>query len=936
MPQSPFKFLDSFTKEDKDIFFGRDKEIEELYSRVFESNLLLVYGVSGTGKSSLINCGLANKFDDTDWLPINIRRGSNINESLARAISKHALTPLKSTKKSPMKGGHVQTAGRDEGGVASAGTRGQREQLVKVMKSLYLDHFKPIYLIFDQFEELFIFGTKAEKEEFILHVKTILDAELQCRFIFVIREEYLAGLTEFESVIPTLFSNRTRIEKMTRTIAVETIEGPCKVHNIQVDEGFAQKLLEILSPDKAEIELAYLQVYLDKLFTVASEKGGESPVFSIELLDEIGQVTDLLGSFLEEQVNELEDPESGLTILKTFVSIKGTKRQITAEEVKDYYMTLGKEITSVLLRNYIEKFVNLRLLKDKDENDRYELRHDSVAEIIYEKITLVEKELLEIRQFLDNAFDIYEKRDILLDAKDLKYIAFYEDKLFLSKELQEFWANSKSAISARQRMGRRITYAATFVFLLMMSAVGYFGFVKITDTAAQDLATKAMIQKDVYPVLSFENAVAAYKEKPELFIARKAIFDAFYTLLEKGPYYDPLGNELYPKKQIFDFTPCQANILSAKFSKDGKFIYGHLGDSTVKVWTARGKEVVTLVNEAPVIAVNFSPDNKYVAVVGQDGLAIVWNTDGEPVCSLQVVYDPINPQKVVSFSPDSRFIASATVGNRVRITSIEGEDLYYLKGHTASVTAVVFSPDGRFLASCSKDKSVILWYHFSHYNRFTEFGGIVWSAEFSGNSKYILTACSDTLVRIMDLNGKVIMNFGIWYSGDEKYAKKYNSCNASFAMNELAILVTAYTESDNPARHNNTSTNLADEQIRKVKPNISYINKFGIWYLKPHLLNYDRYNDTIFSHVDFSSNEEYAAITIHGSNSTQLITEYLDIIGSVPGVKPQFSPDGNYLLCVDGNQLSVFVASEKEIIRLVYEAKIFDKLKREYYFEYSP
>ena len=77
---SPFKFLDSYTKDDRDIFFGRDREIEELYQRVFESKILLVYGVSGTGKSSLIHCGLANKFQETDWLPLVIRRGGNIIE----------------------------------------------------------------------------------------------------------------------------------------------------------------------------------------------------------------------------------------------------------------------------------------------------------------------------------------------------------------------------------------------------------------------------------------------------------------------------------------------------------------------------------------------------------------------------------------------------------------------------------------------------------------------------------------------------------------------------------------------------------------------------------------------------------------------------------------------------------------------------------------
>ena len=49
--KSPFKFLDAYTKEDKDIFFGREAETDELYDRVFETNLVLLYGASGTGKT---------------------------------------------------------------------------------------------------------------------------------------------------------------------------------------------------------------------------------------------------------------------------------------------------------------------------------------------------------------------------------------------------------------------------------------------------------------------------------------------------------------------------------------------------------------------------------------------------------------------------------------------------------------------------------------------------------------------------------------------------------------------------------------------------------------------------------------------------------------------------------------------------------------------
>ncbi len=85
---SPFKFLDSYTRDDRAIFFGRDREIEELYQKVFESKIMLVYGISGTGKSSLIHCGLASKFSESDWLPVNVRRGRDINESLRIAIQR--------------------------------------------------------------------------------------------------------------------------------------------------------------------------------------------------------------------------------------------------------------------------------------------------------------------------------------------------------------------------------------------------------------------------------------------------------------------------------------------------------------------------------------------------------------------------------------------------------------------------------------------------------------------------------------------------------------------------------------------------------------------------------------------------------------------------------------------------------------------------------
>ena len=78
-PASPFKFLDSYQQEDRDIFFGRDKEIDNLYHALSGVKHLLVYGPSGSGKTSLVECGLRNQFSDADWFALTIRRGNNIN-----------------------------------------------------------------------------------------------------------------------------------------------------------------------------------------------------------------------------------------------------------------------------------------------------------------------------------------------------------------------------------------------------------------------------------------------------------------------------------------------------------------------------------------------------------------------------------------------------------------------------------------------------------------------------------------------------------------------------------------------------------------------------------------------------------------------------------------------------------------------------------------
>jgi len=486
MIKSPFKFLDSYTKEDKDLFFGRNKETEELYQKVFESRIVLLYGVSGTGKSSLINCGLANKFEDSDWLPILIRRGDNIVNSIEKQIQVFSLSELKLKQ-----------------------VNDSNDKILNLLQSVYLDHFKPVYLIFDQLEELFIFGNKEERKEFISIIKSIRDSGLQCKVIFSMREEYLAGLTEFEESIPEIMDNRYRVEKMIRKAAIDVIEGTCNEHSIEIQSGFSEALLEKLSSGSNEIELTYLQVYLDMVYRIGQDELSSGSIqFDLSLVERVGDVSDLLGNFLEDQIKQIDDPEMALIILKSFVSIKGTKKQLTVRETVESAKSLGKSITESQAKEIIQSFINLRILREKDENDKYELRHDSLASKIFDKITSVEKDIIEITYFLNNAFSDFETRNRYLSKDDLEYIAPYENKIFLPKNLSGFINASKKVIEKSLRRKRLLAVGITGSVIIALTFLFFWAMNERQNAIENE---RAAIEASDQAKISEEQAIDAMK-----------------------------------------------------------------------------------------------------------------------------------------------------------------------------------------------------------------------------------------------------------------------------------------------------------------------------------------------------------------------------------------------------------------------------------------
>ncbi|MRG48374.1 AAA family ATPase [Chitinophaga sp. SYP-B3965] len=465
---SPFKFLDPYGRNDAEIFFGREEEIKQLYQHIHKNRLVLVYGTSGTGKTSIVQCGLMNRMEDTDWTPFFIRRGENINDSLSKTIEQAlaiAVEPEVNISNALQQGRTNVNMIKPQ-----AATSGFREKIYATLKDINLRYLRPVYLIFDQFEELLIMGSDKERATFISIIDRILSSsDLQfCNLLFIMREEFFAGLSEFEKEIPDFCDRRLRIEPMNAKNVEDVIMRSCQKFNITLEQGNenAKQIINILT-EKNTVSLPYLQIYLDQLWRTIYMNtgfkviavGDEYPEITVnaEIIKNFGRMNDVLNRFIKERITVIQDvlqnefpeipPDFVSNVLDGFVTPEGTKRPLAYLRINNGIWFTGqvapylqKRSGQLMIRclNELEKNKILRT-----DGQTFELAHDVLAGLIDSRRTEDQRKAGFTDQQIRSRYNGFkEKTSDYLTRKELESYRPYIEQLNLGQDVLDFYNSS--------------------------------------------------------------------------------------------------------------------------------------------------------------------------------------------------------------------------------------------------------------------------------------------------------------------------------------------------------------------------------------------------------------------------------------------------------------------------------------------------------------
>ena len=425
--RNPFVGPQSFQTEDKERFFGRESEIYELVSLIFAHPIILLYGQSGTGKTSLLNAGVIpeirkEKFEVLPTIRVSLlnRKPKLFSEikNIYVYNSLHCLNP------------EIENS--------------EILNLTEISDFLgYSD--RPRLLVFDQFEEIFnTFPERWEdREEFFKQIGKALDLDPMLRVIFSIREDYLAYFDPVEKHLHEDLKTRFRLERLKAENAYSSIVKPIQLTNLKFQTGVVEELIEDLLKVNVEsfgetirikgeyIEPVQLQLVC---FNLCQNLDEDTTEITSEYIKKLNDIDQILIEFYNDAVRKVtteacfNERELREKIEKNFITKIGTRGSIYR----------GKNETGFLPNSIVDFLEKQHILKaERRAGARwYELTHDRFISPIQKS----NKEFL-ISSIENGSLDIVgklcRKAKIELNHNNLeKALEYYNDAIQVLEQLE--------------------------------------------------------------------------------------------------------------------------------------------------------------------------------------------------------------------------------------------------------------------------------------------------------------------------------------------------------------------------------------------------------------------------------------------------------------------------------------------------------------------
>ena len=230
----------AFQREEKDLFFGRPREIRDLSWLIIAHALVLLYAASGVGKSSLLNAGVIPVLEQEHGC--EVLSPARVSGSLPAAFSEaeveniYAFNVLSSWSEEPVDPRDLThtdilrfLAGRphrlDESG----------EPLLRV-------------IIVDQFEELFTFAPERwrEREGLVRQLSAALEADPLLRAVLAMREEFVGAFEAFAPLLPHGARTRFHLEPLGPKAAIRAVEDPLGLTDRKIEPKASRQLVDEL------------------------------------------------------------------------------------------------------------------------------------------------------------------------------------------------------------------------------------------------------------------------------------------------------------------------------------------------------------------------------------------------------------------------------------------------------------------------------------------------------------------------------------------------------------------------------------------------------------------------------------------------------------------------------------------------------------------